>query len=105
MPPTRSTRRPTRQRTGLNGAYRDQLRWDDVVWSSHCVDCYPGNCPFRAYVRDGVIWREEQAGTYDVVEPGVPDMNPIRCQKGVGWSFTHAAAERILHPMRRVGPR
>jgi DMSO reductase family type II enzyme molybdopterin subunit len=85
--------------------YEDGLRWDHVVWSSHCVDCYPGNCPFRAYVRDGVIWREEQAGTYGTVEEGVPDMNPMGCQKGAGWSLTHDAPERIRYPMRRVGPR
>src|SRR3972149_11364216 len=86
-------------------SYRDRVRWDDGVWSSHCVDCYPGNCPFRAYTRDGVIWREEQAGTYDTIEEGVPDMNPMGCQKGAGWSFTHDGAERIRYPMRRVGPR
>src|SRR3970040_3095483 len=86
-------------------SYRDQVGWDDVVWSSHCVDCYPGNCPFRAYTRDGVIWREEQAGAYGVVQPGVPDMNPMGCQKGAAWSQMLSGSERVLHPLRRAGKR
>ena len=105
MPRTRAIRPGRAREPRTSTGYEDELRWDHVVWSSHCVDCYPGNCPFRAYVRDGVIWREEQAGTYGVVEPGVPDMNPMGCQKGAGWSATHHAAERILYPMRRAGPR
>jgi len=98
----------TPKRPGLQAtlqAYRNRIRWDNVVWSSHCVDCYPGNCPFRAYTRDGIVWREEQAGTHDVIEPGVPDMNPMGCQKGAGWVTTHRAPERILYPMRRAGAR
>ncbi len=106
MPRTRTVRPPVPSRSKVSpGGYQEALRWDNVVWSSHCVDCYPGNCPFRAYTRDGVIWREEQAGTYDTIEEGVPDMNPMGCQKGAGWSFTHDGAERIRYPMRRVGPR
>ncbi len=85
--------------------YRDRWSWDKVVWSSHCVDCYPGNCPMKAYVRDGQLLWEEQAGTYPTIEPGVPDMNPMGCQKGVGWAHTHKAPERIRFPMRRGGPR
>ena len=40
--------------------YRDKWKWDKVVWGSHSVDCYPGGCPWRVYVRDGRIVREEQ---------------------------------------------
>lgn len=106
MPRTRPVPRPAASPGAATvDRYRAQIRWDRAVWSSHCVDCYPGNCPFRAYTRDGVLWREEQAGTYDIVEPGVPDMNPMGCQKGAGWALTHRAPERILYPMRRAGPR
>ncbi len=34
-------------------AYRDKWKWDKVTWGSHAVDCDPGGCPFRVYVRDG----------------------------------------------------
>ena len=85
--------------------YRDVWRWDKVVWGTHTVDCYPGNCPLRVYVRDGKIVREEQAGNMPVIEPGVPDMNPLGCQKGVCWSQTLDAPDRVRHPLRRAGAR
>ena len=66
--------------------YRDEWRWDRVVWGTHFVDCYPSNCPYRVYVRDGEVFVEEQRGTLPVIEKGVPDMNPMGCQKGAVWS-------------------
>ncbi len=86
-------------------AYRDRWSWDEVHWGTHCVDCYPGNCPMRVYVRDGKVVREEQAGTFKMIEEGVPDYNPMGCQKGVAWSRTLYGQERVLHPLRRVGKR
>jgi len=86
-------------------SYRRQIAWDDVFWGTHCVDCYPGNCPMRVFVRDGRIVREEQAGTFDVIEKGVPDFNPMGCQKGVAWSRTLDAPERVQYPLRRAGER
>ena len=86
-------------------AYRDALAFDRWGWGSHCVDCYPSNCPYRVYVKDGVIVREEQSGTLPVIEPGVPDMNPMGCQKGGSWSRLLYGGERVLHPLRRAGER
>ena len=85
--------------------YRERWRWDKVVWGTHCVDCYPGNCPMRVYVRDGKVVREEQAGNFPRVEVGVPDMNPLGCQKGVCWGQHLEAPDRVLHPLRRAGKR
>ncbi len=85
--------------------YGASMSFDRWGWGSHCVDCYPGNCPYRVYVKDGVIVREEQAGTFPTVEPGVPDKNPMGCQKGGSWSRLLYGEERILHPMRRAGER
>ncbi|HLA19580.1 MAG TPA: molybdopterin-dependent oxidoreductase, partial [Dehalococcoidia bacterium] len=76
-----------------------------MAWGTHCVDCYPGNCPYRVYVKDGVVFREEQAGTYATVEEGVPDMNPMGCQKGAMWSQMLYARDRVLHPLKRAGQR
>ncbi|MEE8362930.1 MAG: molybdopterin-dependent oxidoreductase, partial [Dehalococcoidia bacterium] len=86
-------------------SYRQQWKWDKVTWASHCVDCFPGNCPMRAYVKDGIVWREEQAGTFPIVEEGVPDMNPMGCQKGVAWTRLMYGEERLLYPLKRVGER
>ena len=83
--------------------YRDRWTWDQVTWSSHCIDCYPGNCPMRAYVKDGRIVREEPAGAFPVIQEGVPDLNPMGCQKGAGWVELLGAPERVLYPLRRVG--
>jgi DMSO reductase family type II enzyme molybdopterin subunit len=86
-------------------AYRERWKWDAVAWGSHCVDCYPSNCPYRVYVRDGAVVREEPAGTFETVEAGVPDMNPAGCQKGAAWSQMLHGRERVLHPLRRAGER
>src|SRR3972149_5452509 len=101
---TMATKRATNGR--LTGdRYRDRWKWDKVAWGSHCVDCYPSNCPFRVFVRDGKVVREEQAGNFPVIEQGVPDMNPAGCQKGAMWSQMLYGQERVLHPLRRVGER
>ncbi len=85
--------------------YRTEIEWDAAKWVTHCVNCSPGNCPFRAYIKDGRVLREEQSGTLPVIEPGVPDMNPMGCQKGAAWSRTLDAPTRIPYPMRRKGAR
>ncbi len=86
-------------------AYRDKWKWDKTAWGTHCVDCYPTNCAFRVYVRDGRVVREEQGGTFKTIEEGVPDMNPTGCQKGSSWSQMLYGKERVLHPLRRAGKR
>ena len=60
---------------------------------------------FGHYVRDGKIAFEEQAGVLPVIEAGVPDMNPMGCQKGASWSKTLNGGERVRHPLKRVGAR
>ena len=85
--------------------YVDRIRHDRVGWGSHCVDCYPGACPYRVFVRDGRVAYEEVAGTFPTFEEGVPDMNPLGCQKGAAWARQLDAPDRLLHPLRRVGPR
>ena len=85
--------------------YRDRCRFDKVTWGSHSVDCYPGGCPFHVFVRDGKIVREEQSGTLPVIQQGVPDMNPMGCNKGVCWGNLHYAPDRVTRPMKRVGER
>jgi DMSO reductase family type II enzyme molybdopterin subunit len=85
--------------------YRERWKWDRVTWGCHAVDCYPGGCPWHVYSRDGKIVREEQAGIFPTIEAGIPDMNPMGCQKGAAWSQQHYNEERVLHPLKRVGER
>jgi anaerobic selenocysteine-containing dehydrogenase len=86
-------------------SYRDKWTWDSVAWGSHSVDCYPGGCPWRVFVKDGKVMREEQAGRFTPIEAGVPDMNPMGCQKGACWSQLLDAPDRITQPLKRVGER
>src|SRR3970040_867539 len=85
--------------------YRDKWKWDKVTWGSHAVDCYPGGWPHRVYLRDGKIVRDEQSGTLPVVQQGVPDMNPMGCQKGACWGYLHYNPDRVTKPLKRAGER
>ena len=91
--------------SGWTDLYRQRWTWDKVTWGTHLIDCYPGSCLFRVYTKDGIVWREEQAGLYPTIEPGVPDMNPRGCQKGACFSDVMYGPERLRYPLRRVGER
>ena len=98
---------PTITASATEDHYRARIAgpWDNVARVSHCVDCLPTGCPLVAYVRDGVVVREESPGDLPPVEDGVPDANPMVCQKGLAWSQQMLAPDRLLHPLRRVGER
>ena len=85
--------------------YRKQWQWDRVGTAAHCIDCYPTNCPYRAYVKDGLVWFSEPRAAFPEVERGVPDMNPMGCQKGVAWQEILYGKPRVLYPLRREGER
>ncbi len=104
---SRRSRRAVRAEpyAGVADIYREKWTWDKVAWGTHCIDCYPGNCPFFVYVKDGIVWREEQAGTFKQVEPGIPDNNPMGCQKGAAWSQQLYSPDRLMHPLKRAGER
>lgn len=85
--------------------YRERWTWDRTVKVSHPQDCYPGNCSWVAYLRDGKIVREEQTGQYPQYDPGVPDMNPAGCNKGCLYSSVTYGKERVLYPLQRKGRR
>jgi DMSO reductase family type II enzyme molybdopterin subunit len=85
--------------------YRERWKWDRVVYSSHgranCISA----CSWSVFVKDGLVWREEQNAIYEASEPGVPDFNPRGCQKGGCYSHLMYEPSRLLHPIRRVGER
>ena len=49
------------------GAWEDLMRqkwtWDKVAHGTHGTNCQ-GGCAFNVYVKDGIVWREEQQGEY-----------------------------------------
>jgi len=85
--------------------HRDEWNWDSITYGTHLVDCYPGNCLWHIYTKDGIVWREEQAGKYPVIDATGPDWNPRGCQKGCSYSNMMYNPDRVKYPMKRVGER
>jgi DMSO reductase family type II enzyme molybdopterin subunit len=85
--------------------YRAAWRWDRVVRGTHLrANCFSA-CAWDLYVKDGVVWREEQADAYDRDLAGLPDFAPRGCQKGACYSALMLGGDRLTHPLERVGPR
>ncbi len=92
--------------TDWRDVYRKKWTWDKIVKSSHFVNCwYQAHCCWNIYVKDGMVWREEQSATYEATNDEVPDANPRGCQKGGCFSDRMYDAGRIRYPLKRVGPR
>ncbi len=86
--------------------YRERWAWDEVVRSSHWVNCwYQAHCAWNVYMKDGLVWREEQAADYPQVRPELPDFNPRGCQKGACFSERMYDMARVRYPLKRVGER
>ncbi len=91
---------------GWEDLYRGKWSWDKVVRSSHFVNCwYQAHCAWNVYVKDGVVWREEQVADYPAIRADVPDFNPRGCQKGACYSQRMYDAARVKYPLKRVGER
>jgi DMSO reductase family type II enzyme molybdopterin subunit len=103
--PLRAAPAPAPTYAGIGDIYRQAWRWDRVVRGTHLrANCFSA-CAFDLYVREGMVWREEQADVYERDGKGLPDFGPRGCQKGCCYSDLMVNADRVLHPMERVGPR
>jgi len=89
--------------TGWEDLYRKEWDWDGAFWGSHNNQCWPANCLFRVYTRNGMIWREEQAAKADACNENYPDYNPLGCQKGCAFHHALTSLERLRHPLKRTG--
>jgi DMSO reductase family type II enzyme molybdopterin subunit len=86
--------------------YRQKWTWDRVVHCSHNRANCMSACAWNVYVKDGIVWREEQAHVYDEGgRGGAPDFFPRGCQKGACYSKLMASPQRLRYPLERVGPR
>jgi DMSO reductase family type II enzyme molybdopterin subunit len=83
---------------------RNKWTWDRVARGTHGTNC-TGNCAFNVYVRNGIVWREEQQGEYGQSESDVPDYGPRGCQKGLRHAKYMYGKQRVLYPMKRTGGR
>jgi DMSO reductase family type II enzyme molybdopterin subunit len=85
--------------------YRQQWRWDRVVKGTcNRADCIAA-CSLDLYVKDGVVWREEQNAVYEQTNASLPDFNPRGCQKGMCYSDLMYEPSRVKYPMKRIGER
>ena len=82
---------------------RQKWQWDRVTRGTHGTNC-TGTCAFNVYVRNGIVWREEQQGEYGATEDA-PDYGPRGCQKGLRHAKYMYGKQRVLYPMKRVGKR
>ncbi len=89
---------------GWEDLMREKWTWDRVVHGTHGTNCQ-GGCAFNVYVKDGIVWREEQQGEYGKSDPDAPDFGPRGCQKGLRHAKYMYGNQRVLYPMKRVGER
>lgn len=85
-------------------SYRKRFVFDQVTWGSHCTNCI-ATCSYRVFAGGGGVRFEEQSGVFPQTQDGVPDRNPMGCQKGAAWSVQIDSDDRVLYPLRRKGPR
>lgn len=85
--------------------YRRQWTWDRVVKGTHVRANCVGTCSWDLYVKEGIVWREEQSPVFEATNGTLPDFNPRGCQKGACYSALMYAPSRLKYPLRRVGAR
>ncbi len=84
--------------------YREEWDWDSTARSTHSVNC-TGSCSWEVFVRDGQVWREEQAADYPRINQDIPDLNPRGCNKGACFKDYVHGEQRVKYPLRRTGER
>ncbi len=85
--------------------YRRGWTWDRVVRGTHSMTNCVSGCAWNLYVKEGMVWREEQKSPYAASNSSVPDFNPRGCQKGACASTLMYSPSRVVYPLRRVGER
>lgn len=86
--------------------YREKWSWDEIGIGTHsCTNCASGGCAWSLYVKEGIVWREEQSAPYTQTNPSVPDYSPRGCQKGASASALYRSEARLRYPLKRVGAR
>lgn len=95
----------TRPYRRIEDVWRKKWTWDRVAHGTHGTNC-AGTCAFNVYIRNGVVWREEQQAQYERSgDASVPDYGPRGCNKGLRHAKYMYGKQRVLYPMKRVGKR
>ncbi len=85
--------------------YRKKWAWDRVVRGTHTASNCVAACAWNLYVRDELVFFEEQSAPYTASNSSLPDFNPRGCQKGACYSDLSYGPARVSYPLERVGPR
>jgi DMSO reductase family type II enzyme molybdopterin subunit len=85
--------------------FRQRWTWDRIAKGTHTRANCISACSWDLFVKDGIVWREEQHAVYERPRPDVPDLNPRGCQKGACYSDLQVADSRVRYPLKRAGAR
>jgi DMSO reductase family type II enzyme molybdopterin subunit len=85
--------------------YRERWTWDRIAKGTHTRANCISACSWNLFVKDGIVWKEEQNAVYERQRPDVPDFNPRGCQKGACYSDLQIAQSRLQYPLKRAGER
>lgn len=80
--------------------YRNRWQHDNVVRSTHGVNC-TGGCSWGIYVKDGIVIWEMQQLDYPLLESGLPPYEPRGCQRGISFSWYLYSPLRVKYPYIR----
>ncbi|MBW2241890.1 MAG: molybdopterin-dependent oxidoreductase [Deltaproteobacteria bacterium] len=89
----------------LDDIYVKKWTWDRVVKGTHFANCGYQRCAWNVYVKNDIVWHEEQVANYEQTNPDVPDFNPRGCQKGGCVSDRMYDQSRLKVPLKRIGER
>ena len=90
---------------GWEDLYREKWTWDSVARGTHTMTNCVSGCAWDLFVKDGMVWREEQQSPYAAALSWGPDFNPRGCQKGACGSSLMYSPSRLRYPLKRVGAR
>ncbi|MCE7904531.1 MAG: nitrate reductase subunit alpha [Anaerolineae bacterium CFX3] len=80
--------------------YRNRWQHDNIVRSTHGVNC-TGGCSWQVYVKDGIVTWEMQQVDYPLLQDGLPPYEPRGCQRGISASWYVYSPIRVKYPYAR----
>jgi nitrate reductase alpha subunit len=80
--------------------YRNRWQHDNVVRSTHGVNC-TGGCSWAVFVKDGLITWEMQQTDYPLLDSSLPPYEPRGCQRGISASWYVYSPLRVKYPYIR----
>ncbi|MEA3275463.1 MAG: molybdopterin-dependent oxidoreductase [Pseudomonadota bacterium] len=80
--------------------YREQWTFDYFGRMAHSVNC-TGSCTWKAYVKNNVVFKEEQFADYPEINNVLPVYNPRGCQKGANHKEYVYGPQRTKYPLMR----